>query len=67
MKGCWTLLSLNDRNSKHLFDTFDGLDKDDFHKGEVFKYDGIKKITQFIKNNLKRHLFIKFFPTNLGK
>ncbi len=69
--GVGLLLSLNDRNSKtYLFDTFDGfLDKDDFHKGEVFKYDGIKQITQFIKkNNLKKtFVYKKFFPTNLGK
>ena len=54
--GVGLLLSQNNKKGRTLlFDTFNGfLDKENLHKGEVFKYDGLKDVnTTIIK--LKLH------------
>lgn len=68
--GVGLLLSQNNKKGRTLlFDTFDGfLDKENLHKGEVFKYDGLEDVKMMINKLKLQNTFVykKFFPKNIN-
>lgn len=68
--GVGMLLSKNNKKGRVLlFDTFDGFfDKENLHKGDVFKYKGLNEVKLLINKFKLKNTFVykKFFPNKIN-
>jgi len=67
--GVGILLSIMSRKGRvMLFDTFEGfLDKENLHKNNVFKFEGLNELKKIIKNYKLKNIFVykKYFPNDV--